>query len=67
MVGPGDLVGEISMFDGLPRSANVIAESELLLVKFAPGDFHLMFQLHSKWSMKVLTTLAERVEKEEKS
>ncbi len=65
-VSHGDFIGEMSMFDGLPRSADVIATSNLLALKFDPVNFHLLFQLHSRWAMKILTSLAKRVEQRRK-
>ena len=62
-LGPGEFIGEMSMFDGLPRSANVIANSDLLALRFDERTFHLIFSLHQKWSLKILNTLAERIEK----
>ena len=65
-VSHGDFIGEMSMFDGLPRSADVIAMSDLLVLKFDPINFHLLFQLHSRWSMDILMNLAKRVEQRRK-
>ena len=58
----GSFVGEMSMFDTLPRSADVIAINDLLTLKFDISNFHLLFRLHSRWAMKILISLAQRVE-----
>ncbi len=58
----GDFIGEMSLFDGLPRSADVIADSDMLTLLFDPDNFYFIFQLHPKWGMRILHTLAERVE-----
>lgn len=58
----GDLVGEMAQFDGLPRSATVKALSPTQVLVFRPENFHMLFQLHPRWSQKLLVTLAERVE-----
>ena len=62
-LGSGDFIGEMSMFDGLPRSANVIANSDLLTLRFDEKNFHLIFSLHQKWSFKIMNVLAERIER----
>ena len=61
-LGAGDFIGEMSMFDGLPRSANVIANSDLLVLKFSKKSFNLIFSLHPKWSLKIMNVLANRID-----
>jgi CRP-like cAMP-binding protein len=61
-LGEGDMVGEMAQFDGLPRSADVIAVEETRALSFGPEDFHMLFQLHPRWSRKLLHTLAERLD-----
>ena len=61
-LGEGDMVGEMAQFDGLPRSADVVAATATRALSFAPEDFHMLFQLHPRWSRKLLSTLAERLE-----
>lgn len=61
-LGQGDLVGEMAQFDGLPRSADVIAARPTVALALEPSNFHVLFQLHPRWSMKLLQTLAERLE-----
>jgi CRP/FNR family cyclic AMP-dependent transcriptional regulator len=38
-VGPGDIIGEIAALDGEPRSASVVASSDLLVVAMHANDF----------------------------
>ena len=61
-LGAEDMVGEMAQFDGLPRSADVIATEETETLALAPEHFSLLFQLHSRWPMKILRTLAKRIE-----
>ncbi len=61
-LGEGDMVGEMAQFDGLPRSADVVASQATRALSFGPEDFHMLFQLHPRWSRKLLHTLAERLE-----
>ena len=58
----GAMVGEMAQFDSLPRSADARAKTEVRALAFLPENFHLLFQLHPKWSQKLLHTLAERVD-----
>ena len=57
----GDMVGEMAQFDALPRSADAIALDEVVALVFRPENFHMLFQLHPKWSQKLMHTLAERI------
>ena len=61
-LGAGDMVGEMAQFDRMPRSADVVAEEAVEALVFAPEDFHMLFQLHPRWTQQLLTTLAQRVE-----
>ena len=38
-IGPGDLFGEIAVLDGEPRSASIVASSDLLLAAMRANDF----------------------------
>lgn len=61
-LGAGDMVGEMAQFDGLPRSADVLARTTVRALVFEAANFHMLFQLHPRWTQKLLTTLAERIE-----
>jgi CRP-like cAMP-binding protein len=61
-LGQGDMAGEMAQFDGLPRTADVVARTPVKALEFKPEDFHLLFQLHPKWSQKLMRTLSKRVE-----
>lgn len=62
MLADGDMVGEMAQFDGLPRSADVVAETETTALALSPENFDVLFQLHPRWSWKLLETLADRLE-----
>ncbi len=58
----GDMAGEMAQFDGHPRSADVQALTKVTALVFLPENFHMLFQLHPRWSLKLLRTLALRIE-----
>ena len=60
-LGSKEMVGEMAQFDGLPRSADVIAEEATETLVFPPEHSSLLFQLHPNWPMKILRTLAKRL------
>lgn len=61
-LGEGEMVGEMAQFDGLARSADIVAVEPTRALSFGPEDFHMLFQLHPRWSRKLLQTLAERLD-----
>ncbi|MBI3625157.1 MAG: cyclic nucleotide-binding domain-containing protein [Candidatus Rokubacteria bacterium] len=66
-LGPGDFFGEISLLDGEPRSATVVAETPLrLLVLNRPAFWALLTEV-PQLSYKILVTLSRRVRQAEKS
>ncbi len=62
----GEMIGEMAQFDGLPRSADVVAKEETQALVFLPENFSLLFQLHPSWSVKLLNILAQRLEQRRK-
>ncbi len=66
-LGPGDFFGEMSLLDGEPRSATVVAETPLrLLVLSRPAFWALLTEL-PHLSDRILLTLSRRVRQIEKS
>ncbi len=63
----GDMIGEMSLFDNMPRSADIIADTKLLTLKLNPENFNVIFNLHPKWSLKIIDSLCARVEARRKS
>ena len=60
-LGPGDVVGEMSVIDGKPRSATVIAETSMNLLVLHRRDFVSLLETVPGLQRKLLVTLCERV------
>jgi len=60
-LGPGDVVGEMSVIDGKPRSATVIAETPVSLLVLHRRDFVSLLETVPGLQLKLLVTLCERV------
>jgi CRP/FNR family cyclic AMP-dependent transcriptional regulator len=58
---PGEHFGEISLLDGGPRTASVIAETEMTLVIIRQKDFTAMLSKDSEIIMVLLEGLARAV------
>jgi CRP-like cAMP-binding protein len=61
VLGPGDLFGEIALFDGLPRTADAIGDepSELFMVRRA--DFLAYLEREPRITLRLLEMLCQRI------
>lgn len=60
-LGPGDVFGEMSLIDGLPRSATVIAESPTVLLVIQSRSFRSLLDTVPGLQRKLLITLCARL------
>jgi CRP-like cAMP-binding protein len=60
-LGPGSIVGELSMIDGLPRSAAVVAVRESMLSFLSRSAFEAFAQKHPEVYKTLVTLLATRL------
>ena len=63
---PGDFFGEVSLLDGGPRTASVIAETPLTVVRLFRGPFFRLVQADPLIGVKVLAELARRLRRIER-
>ena len=61
LLGPGAIVGEMSIIDRLPRSANVAAVRPAVLSFVSRADFHGFAKVHSEVYESLLALLAARL------
>ena len=60
-VGPGDMIGEMSLVSGLPRNATVTATTPVEALVISDHDFRDMLRQHPAIQGKVLQSLADRL------
>ena len=60
-LGPGDFFGEMSLIDGLPRSAAVIAESPSVLLVIQSRPFRSLLDTVPGLQRRLLVTLCARL------
>jgi CRP/FNR family cyclic AMP-dependent transcriptional regulator len=63
---PGDFFGEISLLDGGPRTANVVAETPLVVVRIFKRSFDKMVSEEPGVAAKILEVVARRLRDAEK-
>ena len=61
--GPGSMVGEIALIDHRPRTATVVADSDLELLQFDSAAFRTLLEEMPKASERVMTLLRARLER----
>lgn len=59
-IGPGSMVGEMALIEHRPRSASVVAQSDMQLVAFDLAAFRTLLEEMPAVHSKVLETLAAR-------
>ena len=59
--GEGEIIGEMALLDGEPRSATVVAIEDLNLLKIGREDFHRLLQDTSDIGRDIMTTLTLRL------
>jgi CRP-like cAMP-binding protein len=57
----GDVVGELSLIDGYPRSASVRAVTDVELLQIPASDFRVLLQESPKLVISLLEALAHRI------
>jgi CRP-like cAMP-binding protein len=62
---PGDFFGEMTLIDGAPRSASVIATSELTTIVLSQWEFRPLVKNHPEMAWKMLLHLSGRVRAEQ--
>ena len=60
-LGPGDVIGELSLIDGQPRSADVRAVTDLKVLELAQDDFRTLVDSSPKFVQSLLRALSLRI------
>ncbi len=66
-LGPGDFFGEMSLLDDSPRSADVVAEGEVLALTISPTAFGKLVRGEPGLAHELLKVLAARLRAAERS
>jgi CRP/FNR family transcriptional regulator, cyclic AMP receptor protein len=65
--GPGEFFGEISLLDGGPRTASVIAETPVVAIRLFKGAFDKVVRGEPRVAGKILAVVARRLREAEKT
>ena len=64
-LGPGDVVGEMSLLDQAPRAATVTAWTEMPLLVLTPRNFSALIEEFPPVARRIMAALARRVREAE--
>ena len=64
-LGPGDVVGEMSLLDQAPRAATVTAWTDMHLLVLTPRDFSALIEEFPPVARRIMAALAGRVREAE--
>ena len=65
--GPGEFFGEISLLDGGPRSATVVAETPVVAIRLFKSSFDRVVKEEPQVAGKILTVVARRLREAERT
>ncbi|MGA9161137.1 MAG: cyclic nucleotide-binding domain-containing protein [Actinomycetota bacterium] len=65
--GPGEFFGEISLLDGGPRTASVVAASPVIAVRLFKASFDKVVTQEPKVASKILAVVARRLREAERT
>ena len=57
-IGPGSMIGQVSLIDGKPRSATVTAKSRVITLECTRDDFERLFNAGSPFAFKILEQIS---------
>src|SRR5258708_17762924 len=61
MVGPGDFFGELAMLAGVPRTATVLAQTDMVMEVLNPREVSSLMQQNPKVAAKIYPTAIRRL------
>jgi len=61
VLGPGEIIGEMSYFESMNRSANCVADSNVIVIPFSADTFSEIYKLHPQWFEHILKSLSNRI------
>jgi CRP-like cAMP-binding protein len=65
--GPGEFFGEISLLDGGPRTATVVADTPVVAIRLFKSSFDRVVKEEPQVAGKILTVVARRLREAERT
>jgi CRP/FNR family transcriptional regulator, cyclic AMP receptor protein len=61
ILGPGEIIGEMSFFGTSARSASCIADTNVIVMAFTAETFSEIYKVHPRWFEQILKSLSKRI------
>jgi len=61
IIGPGDMFGEMALIDNDRRTATVIAETDVTLIRVDKNNFEILAKNNPQWAIKLLKSFSRRI------
>jgi len=61
VIGPGEIFGEMALIDNEKRTATVIAETDVTLIRVDKNNFEYLAKTNVQWAMKLIKIFARRI------
>jgi len=61
IIGPGEIFGEMALIDNEKRTATVIAETDVTLIRVDRNNFEYLAKTNVQWAMKLVMIFARRI------
>jgi CRP-like cAMP-binding protein len=59
--GPGDFFGEVAALDGGPRTASVVADTDMEILVFTGSEFEMLVKSSPEVAHRILKAMAQRL------
>jgi len=61
IIGPGEIFGEMALIDNEKRTATILAETDVTLIRVDRSNFEYLAKTNVQWAMKLMKIFARRI------
>lgn len=61
VIGPGEMFGEMALIDNEKRTATIIAETDVTLIRVDRNNFEMLAKTNPQWAIKLLKIFSKRI------
>lgn len=61
VIGPGEMFGEMALIDNERRTATIVAETDVTLIRVDRDNFEMLAKTNPQWAIKLLKIFSRRI------